>query len=332
MKQALFSAIICTFAVTVKSSLTFGVMGDWGGSEIYPYTTQEEVTTAGGMGKVLSEENSSFALALGDNFYTHGIKNEFDSRFEHTFENVFTHEALQGEDFFRVLVGNHDHYGNVTGQVMYSNHSKRWRMDDLYYTFTEPVVLPNGSAGSLQLVMIDTVTLAGFGHFIAADGEMKSLHGNDLPGPKSQKEADDQMEWIESTLKESTADYLIVAGHYPVYSICEHGPTSTLVDNLKPLLEQYGVHAYMNGHDHCQEYIDENRGVQYHTIGSAHSNDPSTAHKDAIPEGSLKFHVGSTDKGGFGLVRVNSTGLTISHYTGDGNFLYEAPVISPRSH
>ena len=61
-------------------------------------------------------------------------------------------------------------------------------------------------------------------------------------------------------------------------------------------------------------------------------DDPSTAHKDKVPEGSLKFHVGSTDKGGFGLVRVNSTGLTISHYTGDGNFLYEAPVISPRSH
>ena len=46
---------------------------------------------------------------------------------------------------------------------------------------------------------------------------------------------------IESTLAASTADYLIVAGHYPVWSVCEHGPTTNLVSQLKPLLEQYKV-------------------------------------------------------------------------------------------
>jgi len=38
-------------------------------------------------------------------------------------------------------------------------------------------------------------------------------------------------------MKESKADYLFVAGHYPVYSACSHGNTDYLVDNLKPLLE-----------------------------------------------------------------------------------------------
>ena len=44
--------------------------------------------------------------------------------------------------------------------------------------------------------------------------------------------ADEQWDWIESTLEKSTAEFVIVAGHYPVYSICSHGPTSELVDEL----------------------------------------------------------------------------------------------------
>jgi hypothetical protein len=61
----------------------------------------------------------------------------------------------------------------------------------------------------------------------------------------------------------STADYLIVAGHYPVWSVCENGPTANLVAELKPLLEKYQGH-YISGHDHCVEYVDEGLGVQYH--------------------------------------------------------------------
>merc|ERR1711981_619046 len=102
------------------------------------------------------------------------------------------------------------------------------------------------------------------------------------------------------------ADYLIVAGHYPVFSICEHGPTSALVNKLKPMLDQYKATAFLNGHDHCQEHIIVD-GISYHTIGSAHSNDPSTARKSKIPKDSLKFHVGNGD-GGFGLVEISGAG------------------------
>ena len=52
------------------------------------------------------------------------------------------------------------------------------------------------------------------------------------------------------TLRSSTAHYLIVVGHYPVWSIAEHGPTKCLVDRLRPLLQTYHVTAYINGHDH----------------------------------------------------------------------------------
>jgi hypothetical protein len=41
-----------------------------------------------------------------------------------------------------------------------------------------------------------------------------------------------------------------------VWSACLHGPTSTLVEHLRPLLEQYEAH-YFSGHDHCHEHIVE---------------------------------------------------------------------------
>lgn len=79
--------------------------------------------------------------------------------------------------------------------------------------------------------MIDTVTLAGVGHERnEVTGEYYTPHGDALPGPADRDFADKQLAWIEDQMKDaSDADYLIVAGHYPVYSICEHGPTTELV-------------------------------------------------------------------------------------------------------
>lgn len=69
-------------------------------------------------------------------------------------------------------------------------------------------------------------------------------------GPNSFQEADTQWSWLEKTLQTSKADYLLVGGHFPVWSIAEHGPTQCLVERLKPLLEKYRVTAYLCGHDH----------------------------------------------------------------------------------
>eukprot|EP01035_Chromulina_nebulosa_P023116 gene23116-29953_t len=106
----------------------------------------------------------------------------------------------------------------------------------------------------MDLVLIDTVDLAA----------MNSVQEEAVPGyfdPLPERLRSDglakaQWDWIEEKMKASTADYLLVAGHYPVYSVCQHGPTQTLITNLKPLLTQYNGH-YLSGHDHCMEHIVE---------------------------------------------------------------------------
>ena len=42
--------------------------------------------------------------------------------FQRTFDEVFKDDGTP----FYVVAGSHDHYGNVTGEIEYSKHSKRW--------------------------------------------------------------------------------------------------------------------------------------------------------------------------------------------------------------
>ena len=296
------------------------IMGDWGGQDTKPFYTSQEAMTATGMQKIGDANNASFALALGDNFYSFGIQTVESTRFQDTFENVFTNQIP-----FHVLAGNHDHRGNVSAQIAYSGHSKRWTYPSEYYKLQK---ISDSGDVTLDIFMIDTVILSGNCH-VDYDDELE-LNGSELPGPKVKKDSDDQLTWLENELKASTADFIIVAGHYPIYSICEHGPTSFLINNVKPMLEKYKVNAYINGHDHCAQMISiDGDDIQYHTIGSAHENNPSTSHKNAIPSNSLKFHKGNGN-GGFATLNVSSEGMVITHFDGDGNELFIAPTSSPR--
>ena len=67
-------------------TLDFLILGDWGGQSSSPYYTKAEEEIAEQMGKTASQVASQFTLALGDNFYSFGVKDVDDPRFEETFE------------------------------------------------------------------------------------------------------------------------------------------------------------------------------------------------------------------------------------------------------
>jgi len=305
-------------------------MGDWGGVPIFPYHTPAETYTAKAMGNEAVKINASFALALGDNFYETGIDNEHDKRFKHTFEDVFTADSLKGQDFWKVCAGNHDHKGNVSGQIEYSKISARWYFPSLYYTWTDIV----DAETTLQTILIDTVTLAG-----DSSDALNPLDGIQYPGPADAAAASAQLQWLNETLAASTANYIVVGGHFPVFSVCEHGPTSSMVANLKPLLEKYHVSLYFSGHDHCEEHIDVGTGVQYHVVGAANQNQGSKKHIDSVPKAELKFLdigtgiIAHEFEGGFAAVHVDSSGMVVKHYRSDSDgydLKYTAPAIPKR--
>ena len=230
-----------------------------------------------------------------------------------------------------VLSGNHDWNGNVSAQIAYSALSARWTYPDYWYNIQESFEAPNGLVYTFELVMIDTVI--GVGQVDDHDDPNSQVSGATQVVPLHLK--DEQSAWLADTLSKSTADVLWVAGHYPVWSACSHGPTAQLVADLKPLLEAYGAN-YMSGHDHCEEWISDN-GVEYILTGNGDNCCYAATNVDKIPEGSLKYITSSTMNatagmtGGFTSWKVNEDGTTVTFHDQTGIELFSTPPFPLRS-
>jgi len=261
-------------------------------------------------------------LALGDNFYFNGVKSATDSRFQRTFEHVFSATSLQTPWY--VIAGNHDHLGNVAAQIEYGKTSKRWVFPDYYYTFS--VWQSDKQKKLIDFVMLDTIVLCG-------GGNLSDWDHTPLEGPTDLFIAEAYWQWIEDQLRQSTAPYLIVAGHFPIYSVAEHGPTKCLVDRLRPLLHKYQATTYLCGHDHnLQHFVDDMNGTRlnYFVVGAANFIDPSKAHAKDVPSDALKFYwAGSLVFGGFGLIEVNNTQMNFSFIDRSEKTLYQT-ILKPR--
>jgi metallophosphoesterase superfamily enzyme len=57
------------------------------------------------MDRVATSLNSQFVVALGDNFYSEGVTDEHSTRFDKTFESIYTGDSLQTPWY--VIAGNH---------------------------------------------------------------------------------------------------------------------------------------------------------------------------------------------------------------------------------
>jgi len=112
-----------------------------------------------------------------------------------------------------------------------------------------------------------------------------------------------------------------------------------LVQILKPMLEYHGVSAYLSGHDHCEEHIDEGKGVQYHVIGAANQNQGSHKNKDKVPASQVKFldtgslPIISEVQGGFASLSFTDDGMVVKHFRTSPTgykLMYTADPVLPR--
>ena len=151
-----------------------------------------------------------------------------------------------------------------------------------------------------------------------------------------------QWAWIQATLQASTADWIIVVGHHPVWSVGEYGPTWPLVERLAPLMESAGVALYICGHEHQMEHFrsePHDTGVDYLVVGNgAYYNDTAPAdmsHAADCPYGSLQFTY--TQGTGFASLLMVSgniaapSQLSATLYDGEGTQLYAFYKANPRT-
>ncbi|EFO25900.2 hypothetical protein LOAG_02585 [Loa loa] len=328
-----------------SNNLRFFLVGDTGGLPIYPYITYAQKLVAKSLARIGDEENVQFIVSAGDNIYFTGVENEFDQRFQETFENVYKGKALQKPWY--LVGGNHDHFGNISGQIAYTNRSRRWTYPASYYkvsyAFGKNVTL-------VEFLMIDTILLCGNTRDITEASFVDMILATTDKNPNTPKDpvaAKAELDWIEQELRSSRADYLFVVGHYPIYSISEHGSMNCLIEKLKPHLEKYHVTAYIAGHDHTLQHIvtehslssnDEKIPLNYIISGAGSRSDRSTKHIGTIPDGSLRFNYPTgfnpfsqlgLSKGGFIYVNMDKEKAIFTFYNGKGDEKYSCSI-TPR--
>lgn len=224
-----------------KSS--FLAVGDWGRSG-----GDYQLHVARHMEREARRLNSQFVVSTGDNFYVKGVSTACDDKWNTAFEDIYTDSSLQ-RPWYPVL-GNHDYGGNVWAQIERSEISPRWRMPKRWHK----VSLDRRGRPHADLFFIDTIAWTG--------GE--DFPWNVLGTSVTKKDRADHKDWLVGELLGSTAPIKLVFGHYPVFSVGEHGGKKKL-DDLDRLLRKAGVTAYVNGHDHCLYHI---RTDQMDYVGS----------------------------------------------------------------
>ena len=114
------------------------------------------------------------------------------------------------------------------------------------FNYSIDMFTSNGAQKLITLLMIDTVWICGNSPSTTS-GPPKHASAAE------EKAAQEYLAAFEQKLAvvaNTSVPYILVAGHFPVFSIAEHGPTQCLVEKLRPLLHKYGVSAYFSGHDH----------------------------------------------------------------------------------
>jgi tartrate-resistant acid phosphatase type 5 len=213
--------------------LNFLVFGDWGRNG---ETDQMEV--AAQMAKTAKDVGAKFIISVGDNFYENGVVSADDKQWQASFENIYTAPSLQVP--WQVILGNHDYHGNCDAQIAYGKTNPRWKMPARYYVQSRQI----DSATTVDFFYLDTTPM------------VKSYHNDSRARQQVvTQDVPKQFAWFKDALAASKAQWKIVVGHHPIYSGGGHGDTPELIETVLPLLHEYKVQAYFNGHDHDLQHL-----------------------------------------------------------------------------
>lgn len=251
------------------------------------------------MGEMAAEVDVEFVAAVGDTHHFLGVSSVDDPLWMTNYEQIYAHPELM-IDWFAVC-GNHEYRGNTQAVIDYTNVSRRWNMEDRYYS----KVVDAGKNEKALLVFIDTAPLI--------DKYRKS--SEEYPDAVKQ-DMNKQLTWIDSTLKNSDAKWKIVLGHHPVYAETKKSKSerTDLQERLQPILDKNGVDMYLCGHIHNFQHIrmpDSNVDYVVNSSGSL-------ARKVKETEGTLFC---SSDAG-YSLVSMNDNTVDLFMINGDGKIIY----------
>lgn len=79
-----------------------------------------------------------------------------------------------------------------------------------------------------------------------------------------------QLSWIDSQLKNSSAKWKICYFHHPMFTAAKfHGPDLDLRQQLMPVFAQDGVNLVLSGHEHVYERLKPQSGIYFFVLGNS---------------------------------------------------------------
>ena len=289
----LATAQITDFSVFDKK-FNFYVANDLGRNGYYDQKTIAEL-----MG-VMAENGADpeFVLATGDVHHFEGVRSVNDPLWMTNYELIYSHPELMIDWF--PLLGNHEYRGNTQAVQDYSNVSRRWTMPARYYTKTFA-----DKDMTIRVVWIDTAPL------------IDKYRNEKAPYPDACKhDYQQQLAWIDSVLTSAKEDWIIVAGHHPIYAETPKDESERLdmQARLDPILRKHKVDMYICGHIHNFQHV----RVQGSNIDYITKSSGPLSRMFKPFEGTVFCSPAS----GFSIVSANKKTLELRMIDKDGNVLH----------
>jgi len=252
----------------------FGRCGEFMGTSAKPRQASAEkqvdcenqTRLATALAAVAQSHRAQAVLNVGDSFYKDGLPSVHDDTFKGSFVDVYDRELFPSLDIpWHSIMGNHDHRSkNIS---CYFDPELRTRDPRWHAYFEGSIVFPSPEDPILEVVMLDTTPFAEkyLNEAGAKPGDKRKhpfqeqrKRGATPADPASRRKelqaALGRLEQRLSAAKQRGVRWLVVMGHNPIRDSGDHGDDPSLVALLDPLLWKYGVHAYLNGHDHHMEH------------------------------------------------------------------------------
>ena len=262
----------------------------------------EQKTVAELMGWMADVADPEFVAAIGDVHHFEGVASVDDPLWMTNYELIYSHPDLMLDWY--PLLGNHEYRGNTQAVLDYGKVSRRWVMPGRYYAVEKEVEDGNEK---ILYVFIESTPLI----------EKYRRDAEDYPDAGKQSIAA-ELEWLEATLAASTAKWKVVMGHHPIYADTDKNESerTDLQRRVQPLLDKYGVDAYICGHIHNFQHIQaKGSKVQYfvNTSGSL-SRDVKPIEGTQFCSGDEGFMILSTADNLMRFFLVNYKGEIIYQY------------------
>lgn len=229
----LIAALLLSF-VAASAQLSLYIANDLGRNGYYQ---QKQIAAL--MGTMAEEDGPEAVLALGDVHHFEGVASVNDPLWLTNFELIYDHPELMIPWY--PILGNHEYRGNTQAVLDYAHVSRRWCMPARYYSLRF-----DDDDTSVRVIMLDTTPL------------IDKYRNDSITYPDAHlQDADAQLAWLEAELAAATEDWVIVAGHHPVYADTpkDESERTDMQARVGEILRRHRVDFYICGHIHNFQHI-----------------------------------------------------------------------------